>query len=126
MIFYRLESLRFTADFYENQLILTPKFLGKISFQPKGVTHFPYAHMTHLELKKSYWSRSYSLHVEIRNHQKMTIRLNSNLKFCDQLKRYLDKQIIKHNRPDAGLPTTKSVLEILQERRGKLPVKKVA
>ena len=121
MILYTLKNSTFQLEVYEDRLVFRPRMLLKLvggkTWEIPANVH--YSRVDKVELQQRYWPLRHDLAVHTMD-QIFHFRFRKPLNFFQRLAPYLERQAQKYkNHPDVCPPATKTVLDLVEEKRKK-------
>lgn len=121
MILYTLKNSVFQMEVYEDRLIFRPRMLmrmlGGRTWEGPVTVH--YSRVERVELQQRLWPLRHDLAVHTMD-QVFHFRFRRPLNFFQRLAPYLERQSGKYkNHPDVFPPATKTVLDLVEEKRKK-------
>lgn len=119
MIIYSLKNSSLTLDVFEDKVVLTPKPWKSVfssRWSTARVIHFK--DLNYVDIEKRYWPMRHRLHF-VSGTDKLSFEYRELEAFFDQLKIYLERQILKHHHQSVKPSGAKvlSISEIVEERK---------
>lgn len=122
MIIYSLRNSSITLDVFEDKVVLTPKsWLSMFSSKWSTARVIHFKDLNYVEIEKHYWPMRHRLHF-VSGEEKFSFEYRQLEAFYEQLKIYLERQILKHHQQAVGPISLKilSISEIVEERKKKI------